>query len=429
LEERVVRQRPFFLEVLHVTPLRQRYIEDLRLKNFSPGTIRQYVLAVAAFARFHGCSPEKLSREDIRAYLVHLLERGLTRGPSADRSRWVSCRRAGRRDFFLPVRVLSRVFRGKFIALFKQAFGSGQLQFAGSLSALRSANAFGRLLSESVRREWVVYAKRPFGGPQQVLKYLARYTHRVAISNQRLIALRDGRVTFSYQDYADGRKIKAMTLESVEFIRRFLLHVLPAGFVRIRYYGFLANRDRQQHLAECRRLLGVNAQEPLAPEPPWSRKRRNCHRPRLGSVRSANTASSPSYSYSHRIRHFLRAVPTCSCIVPCRAGRSIPRSGTSGDAALTLDIRFSVPRRGRAQAHHRRCHIPPGWNHPHAPALSLSVAFSAARVKPGRRPTSAPHSTPIPRFSSSHVYPTCLSRQSLNPRPLRGTSDKLLIDC
>jgi hypothetical protein len=189
-------------------------------------------------------------------------------GPSADRSRWVSCRRAGRRDFFLPVRVLSRVYRGKFLALLKQAFGSGQLQFAGSLSALRSATAFQRLLGESVRREWVVYAKRPFGGPQQVLKYLARYTHRVAISNRRLIALRDGRVTFSYQDYADGRKIKAMTLDSVEFIRRFLLHVLPAGFVRIRYYGFLANRDRQQHLAECRRLLGVDGQEPLSPEPP-----------------------------------------------------------------------------------------------------------------------------------------------------------------
>jgi hypothetical protein len=110
-----------------------------------------------------------------------------------------------------------------------------------------------------VRKNWVVYAKRPFGGPQQVLKYLARYTHRVAISNHRLVGLRDGRVSFRYKDYAAGRESKVMTLASTEFIRRFLMHTLPSGFVRIRYYGFLANRYRKQRLAHCRSLLGLAA--------------------------------------------------------------------------------------------------------------------------------------------------------------------------
>jgi hypothetical protein len=157
------------------------------------------------------------------------------------------------------VRVLSSVFRGKFLALFRGAFKQGKLAFRGKLSPLADASEFHRVLAASARLRWVVYAKPPAGGPNQVLKYLARYTHRVAISNQRLIALEEGKVRFRWKDYAHGGARKTMALNPVEFIRRFLLHVLPSGFVRIRHYGFLANRVRQDKLALCRALLGVKS--------------------------------------------------------------------------------------------------------------------------------------------------------------------------
>ena len=134
---------------------------------------------------------------------------------------------------FLPVRVLSRVFRGKFLARLRAAFDRGKLSFHGQLAALADPGEFRRRLAAVARTEWVVYAKPPFGGPDQVLKYLARYTHRVAISNRRLLALEDGEVTFRWKDYAHGGRPKTMTLKAVEFLRRFLLHVLPAGVVRI----------------------------------------------------------------------------------------------------------------------------------------------------------------------------------------------------
>jgi len=185
-------------------------------------------------------------------------------GLSADGSHWVSSRRPGRRDFFLPVRVLSRVFRGKFIADLKRAFASDRLSFHGSLTPLADEAAFERFLNTAVRQDWVVYAKPPFGGPGQVLKYLARYTHRVAISSQRLLEQRDGHVSFRYKDYADGQRGKVMTVSNSEFIRRFLMHTLPSGFVRIRYYGLLANRHRDQRLDQCRRLLGIPP-EPMQP--------------------------------------------------------------------------------------------------------------------------------------------------------------------
>ena len=152
--------------------------------------------------------------------------------------------------------MLSRVFRGKFLALLRNAFDQGKLSFHGKLSALADAGAFRRRLAASAQTEWVVYAKPPFGGPEQVLKYLARYTHRVAISNRRLVALEDGEVKFHWKDYAHGGGQKTMTLKATEFIRRFLLHVLPSGFVRIRHYGFLANRVCREKLALCRALLG-----------------------------------------------------------------------------------------------------------------------------------------------------------------------------
>jgi hypothetical protein len=174
-------------------------------------------------------------------------------GIAPDGFRWVHCRKG----FFLPVRVLSRVFRGKFVHGLKQAAARGELVFHGRLAELAQADHFERLLDRVVRHDWVVFSKRPFGGPKQVLKYLARYTHRVAISNRRLVALRDGQVTFRWKDYARGGRQRQMTLAAVEFIRRFLLHVLPGGFMKIRHYGLLANRARTAQRELCRRLLNV----------------------------------------------------------------------------------------------------------------------------------------------------------------------------
>jgi putative transposase/transposase-like zinc-binding protein len=165
--------------------------------------------------------------------------------------RWRSCRPG----FFLPVRVLSRVFRGKYLQLLRAAFDQGKLRLPDRLAALAEASAFVRWLTPLYRKDWVVYAKRPFGGPAQVLKYLARYTHRVAISNARLVKLDDGQVTFRYKDYADAHRPKSMTLSAEEFLRRFVQHVLPKGFVKMRHYGLLANRQRADKLNLSRRLL------------------------------------------------------------------------------------------------------------------------------------------------------------------------------
>jgi hypothetical protein len=174
-------------------------------------------------------------------------------GIAADDSRWISCRR----QFLFPVKVLSRLFRTKFASLLKRVFHQAKLRFHGKLQPLAKNSNFFSWLNEVMRSEWVVYAKPPFGGPQQVLKYLARYTHRVAISNQRLVALQNGSVTFRWKDYAQGNRPAMMTLQATEFIRRVLLHVLPKGLVRIRHFGFLANRYRRQKISLCRRLLGV----------------------------------------------------------------------------------------------------------------------------------------------------------------------------
>ncbi len=170
-------------------------------------------------------------------------------GLSLDGTRWV----ASRPDFFLPVRVLSRVFRGKFLAGLRAAFATGRLRITGDCSD--AAAQFEHLVSAAARSEWVVYAKPPFGGPERVLKYLARYTHRVAISNRRLLDLKDGSVRFRYKDYAHGNRKRVMKLSASEFVRRFLLHVLPRGLVRIRHYGILSNRQQREDLARCRELL------------------------------------------------------------------------------------------------------------------------------------------------------------------------------
>jgi len=175
-------------------------------------------------------------------------------GISPDNLRWIPCRKY-RKSFFLPVKVLSRFFRKRFLIHLRRAFRKGKLHFHGELESLAQPAAFEALCQKTGRVQWVVYAKRPFGGPAQVLKYLARYTHRVAISNRRLLSMQDGRVTFEWKDYAAGNQTKTMTLEPAEFIRRFLLHVLPSGFVHIRHFGFLANRKKKQKLALCRSLL------------------------------------------------------------------------------------------------------------------------------------------------------------------------------
>jgi hypothetical protein len=183
-------------------------------------------------------------------------------GLAPDGSHWV----AGRADFFLPVRVLSRVFRGKFLAGLRAALRQGRLRLPGRLAALARSRQFDRLIAQTVRTEWVVYATAPLGGaPTVVLKYLARYTHKTAISNRRLVDLANGRVTFRWKDYAHGGRRSTMTLEAVEFVRRFLMHVLPTGFVRVRHYGLLANRGRHEKLARCRDLLGMAVTPPADP--------------------------------------------------------------------------------------------------------------------------------------------------------------------
>ena len=182
-------------------------------------------------------------------------------GLSLDGTRWVSCKKG----FFLPVRVLSRLFRRLFLEALQQAHDTGRLTFHGSLSSYRDPDAFKDLVDQCRQVEWVVYAKPPVAGAEAVLDYLARYTHRIAISNHRLLSMENGEVAFTYKDYKTGVPNKTMSLDAHEFIRRFLLHVLPAGFQRIRYYGFLANRHRADQLALCRRLLGASA--PPEPHP------------------------------------------------------------------------------------------------------------------------------------------------------------------
>ncbi len=178
-------------------------------------------------------------------------------GLAEDGTIWRPCRPG----FFLPVRVLSRLFRGKFLAQLYEAYQDGRLLFFGDLAPLQSTAAFGRYLQRARSTERVVYAKPPFDGPRPVLAYLARYTHRVAISNHRLLHVDDHGVTFRHKDYR-SRRARSLTLTLEEFTRRFLLHILPRGFVRIRYYGFLSHRRRAELLASCRKAL--DAPPPLS---------------------------------------------------------------------------------------------------------------------------------------------------------------------
>jgi hypothetical protein len=191
-------------------------------------------------------------------------------GLSLDQTRWVSCRPG----FFLPVRVLSRRFRTLFLERLRAAGNAGELRFSGTLAALADPLAFAARLADLRGIDWVVYAKRPFAGPEQVLAYLGRYTHRVAIANSRLTRLDDRQVSFTWKDYRHAGRTKVMTLAAEEFMRRFLLHAVPDGFHRIRHVGFLANGHRAAKLALCRALLSVPTPEP----PPAESYRERHHR-------------------------------------------------------------------------------------------------------------------------------------------------------
>ena len=216
-------------------------------------------------------------------------------GLSPDHASWISCRPG----FFLPVRVLGRLFRRLFLDLTRRAFARGDLSFQGKLAPLADPRAFAAHLAPAHKADWVVYAKPPFGGPARVLKYLARYTHRVAISNQRLVSLDDGHVRFRWKDYAHHHRARIMTLSATEFIRRFLLHVLPKGFVRIRHSGFLANPVRAEKLAQCRSVLGAPDQHTAADLLPAFVD---------GPVDHAPGALCPACGKGHLRRHILEPV-------------------------------------------------------------------------------------------------------------------------
>jgi hypothetical protein len=190
---------------------------------------------------------------------VHCVVSG---GALAPEGRWIPAKRG----FLFPVRALSVVFRGKYLEALQQAFEAQKLDFAGQTIPLGEPSAFGTFLAKLRAKDWVVYAKPPFGGPEQVLAYLGRYTHRIAIGNERLLDDENGEVRFRWRDYAHGNKVKVMRLPAEEFIRRFLLHVLPKGFMRIRHYGLLANRHRTEHLTVCRDALDAPTPAPAEPE-------------------------------------------------------------------------------------------------------------------------------------------------------------------
>jgi predicted Zn-ribbon and HTH transcriptional regulator len=181
---------------------------------------------------------------------------------SFDGKRWISARKS----FLFPVKALSRVFRGKFISYLKKAFIEGKLIFPGRLAHLAVEAHFLQSIGRLWQKDWVVYSKAPFNGPDKVLDYLGRYTHRVAIANHRIVRVEDGLVTFNYRDRADGNKCKQQTMNTQELIRRFLLHVIPGSYKRVRHFGFLANRCKKQNLRRCRELLGLCPEPPVSPE-------------------------------------------------------------------------------------------------------------------------------------------------------------------
>jgi len=187
-------------------------------------------------------------------------------GLSLDGTRWISCKK----KFFIPVKILSRLFRGKFLAYLREAHDSGKLLFPGKIAHLKGRPAFEALVTDLYRHEWVVYCKPPFKNAETVIDYLGRYTHRVALSNDRLVKFKGDQVTIRYRDSDDSDTIKCMTLDAFEFIRRFLLHILPDQFMKIRHYGILSNRNRNTKLPKCKEILGVSTnQNHEVEKPTW----------------------------------------------------------------------------------------------------------------------------------------------------------------
>jgi len=239
-----------------ISPLRQRMIDDMMMRKLSPKTQYQYIRSVK--------NPRHLGARIGATLVLHTWGSAMTHHPhvhgivpggglSLDGERWVACRPG----FFLPVRVLSRLFRRLFLDKLCDAHRAGTLQFFGEHRELAETKSFSDWLKPLRQIEWFLYAKRPFAGPDAVLAYLSRYTHRVAIANSRLIALDEQGVTFKWKDYRakERARHKTMTLAPDEFMRRFLLHVLPSGFHRIRHYGLIANTTRKDNLARARELL------------------------------------------------------------------------------------------------------------------------------------------------------------------------------
>ena len=236
-------------------------------------------------------------------YHLHCIVTG--GGVAQDQNRWV----ATSPHYLFPVRALSRRFRGKYLAELHALFTAGQLEFHGNLQETANPAKFAAFLRQAAQPEWVVYAKRPFAGPGQVLAYLSRYTHRVALSPRRLLAADGQTVTFAYKDYADGARPKTMTLAAAEFVRRFALHVLPERFVKIRHYGLLGNRQKQARLAHARQLLGALPPPPTEFKPRPERLRAPpaqpapaccpfCQRPGLVKVRAVPPCPSARFDSS-----------------------------------------------------------------------------------------------------------------------------------
>jgi predicted Zn-ribbon and HTH transcriptional regulator len=190
-------------------------------------------------------------------------------GLSEDKNKWFNPKRTKKKNFFIHVNVISDLFKKKFLSYLKKSYKRGELQFTGTIEAMREIRVFNKLLNELYSRKWITYCKQPFGGAEQVINYLGRYTHRVAISNHRIKSIGDGKVTFSYKDYRDCNKTKEMTLEADEFIRRFLLHILPDNFYKIRYYGILSSRKKKIQLTRCRQILGVKENKEISTTKSW----------------------------------------------------------------------------------------------------------------------------------------------------------------
>jgi hypothetical protein len=275
LESRLERLLP--VEYFHVVFTLPAALHPLMLRN--PERLYDLLFQAASQTLLQlAADPDRLGAQLGMTAILHTWSQNLLFHPhlhcvvtggglSPDGTRWVSTRPG----YFLPVKVLGRLFRGKFLAGLQALYEAGHLRLDGNVATLADASAFRRWLTPLYRQNWVVYAKAPFGGPEQVFRYLGRYSHRVAIANSRLLALTDGQVLFRWKDYADECRTKFQQLDAEEFIRRFLLHVLPSRFVRIRHYGLLAGRNVPTKLARCRELLGA-APTPSAPpaqRPSW----------------------------------------------------------------------------------------------------------------------------------------------------------------